>query len=332
MKLRGGDASVEMLTGDKRSHGSIAKRLLQSGFDVNSLRTNDTLLYDEWKELDGAVLDSFQNRIVGVADLLSRNLVYDVKKGLAATVLSFQDASDINAADMTMDGVNHGQRDRQEYNINYLPLPIIHKDFGFSIREIQESRNGTRPLDTSMAELCARKVAEKAEDLLFNGSSSYTYGGGTIYGYTDFTNRNTFTIQSGGWDGATGEQIVADVIDMKQASINDRCYGPWVLYIPTDFESKMDSDFKANSDKTVRQRILEIGGIQDVKVADTLTASNVVLVQMQSNTARIVQGLGLKTVQWDIEGGMFVNFKVMAIIVPQIRSDQSERCGIVHGT
>lgn len=327
-----GDANVEMLTGDKRSHGTIAKKLLQSNFNVNSLRTNDTLLYDEWKELDIAVLDAFQTRLTGVADLLSRGLIYDVKKGLAATVLSFQDASDVNAADMTMDGVNRGKRDRQEYGINYLPLPIIHKDFSFSIREIQESRNGTRPLDTSMAELCARKVAEKAEDLLFNGSSSYTYGGGTIYGYTDFTNRNTFTIQSGGWDGATGEQIIQDVIDMKQASINDRCYGPWVLYISTDFEGIMDNDFKSNSDKTIRARILEIGGIQDVKVSDTLTASNVVLVQMRNDTARIVQGLGLKTVQWDVEGGMAVNFKVMAIIVPQIRADQTGKCGIVHGS
>lgn len=330
--MRRGDANVELLTGDKKSYGTIAKKLLANNFNVNALRTNDTLLYDEWKELDSAVLDSFQTRLTGVADLLSRGLVYDVKKGLAATVLGFQDASDVNAADMTMDGVNRGQRDRQEYNIIYLPLPIIHKDFSFSIREIQESRNGTRPLDTSMAEMCARKVAEKAEDLLFNGSSSYTYGGGTIFGYTDYTNRNTFTIQSGGWDTATGEQIVQDVIDMKQASINDRCFGPWVLYVATNFESILDTDFKANSDKTVRQRILEIGGIQDVKVADTLTASNVVLVQMRSDTARIVQGLSVKTVQWDVEGGMAVNFKVMAIIVPQIRADQSGRCGIVHGS
>lgn len=327
-----GEASIELLTGDRHSYGTIAKKLLASNFDVNALRTNDTLLYDEWKEIDNAVLNAFQTRLTGVADLLSRNLTYNVKKGLAATVLGFQDASDLNDAEMSMDGINRGKRDRQEYNINYLPLPIIHKDFSFTIREIQESRNGTRPLDTSMAEMCARKVAEKAEALLFNGSSSFTYGGGTIYGYTDFTNRNTFTIQSGGWDSATGEQIVQDVIDMKQASINDRCYGPWVLYIPTNFEGIMDNDFKSNSDKTIRQRILEIGGIQDVKVSDTLTSSNVLLVQMQSNTARIVQGLPLKTIQWDVEGGMAVNFKVMAIMVPQIRADQTGKCGIVHGS
>ena len=332
MRQKSGDANVEIMTGDRRSHGTIAKRLLQSNFDVNSLRTNDTLLYDEWKELDSAVLNAFQTRLTGVSDLLSRGLVYDVKKGLAATVLGFQDAGDVNPADMTMDGVNRGQRDRQEYSITYLPLPIIHKDFSFSIREIMESRNGSRPLDTSMAEMCSRKVAEKAEDLLFNGSSSYTYGGGSIYGYTDFPNRNAFSIVSGGWDGATGEQIVQDVIDMKQASINDRCYGPWIIYVSTNFESILDSYFKAESDKTVRQRILEIGGIQDIKVSDTLAASNVLLVQAQSDTVRIVQGLGLKTVQWDVEGGMAVNFKVMAITVPQIRADQAGRCGIVHGS
>ena len=332
MRVKPGDASVELMTGDRKSYGSIAKKLLNYNFDVNALRTNDTLLFDEWKELDSAIIASFQQRLTGVADLLSRNLVYNVKKGLAATVLGFQDASDVNDAEMNMDGINRGQRDRQEYNISYLPLPIIHKDFQFSIREIQESRNGSRPLDTSMAELCARKIAEKAEDLLFNGSSLYSYGGGTIYGYTDFPNANSFSLVSGGWAAATGEQIIADIIEMKQVSINDRRYGPWVLYIPTNYESVMDNDFKSNSDKTTRQRILEIGGIQDVKVSDTLSSDNVLLIQMQSDTARIVQGLSVKTVQWDIEGGMAINFKVMAIIVPQIRADQSGRSGIVHGS
>ena len=313
-----------------KAFGAVAKRLLASGFNVNALRTNDVLLYDEWKEIDTAVIKAAQERLVGIADLQSRELTYNVN-GLGKTVLASQTMSDIEDADISMDGVTRGQRDRPEFDIGYLPLPIIHKDFSFSIREINESRNGNAPLDTTTAELAARKVAEKAEELLFQGSGSYTFGGGTLYGYVDAPNRNTVTLSTN-WDAsaATGETILDEVRAMKQASIDDSYYGPWVLYVPTNYETVLDDDFKANSDKSIRQRILEISGIQDVKVADKLADDNVILVQMTSDVVRVVEGLPITTVQWDTEGGMQVNFKVMAILVPQIRADQEGKSGLVH--
>jgi hypothetical protein len=119
---------------------------------------------------------------------------------------------------------------------------------------------------------------------------------------------------------------------MKQALVDDRCYGPYVLYIPSNWELALDDDYKAESDATVRERLLKISGIADVKVADKLTADYPVLVQMTSDVVRMVNGLAVTTVQWDTEGGMQVNFKVMAIQVPQIRHDQTGRCGICVGT
>jgi uncharacterized linocin/CFP29 family protein len=314
-----------------RASGVVAHRLLQSGFKVNALRTNDTLLYDEWKHLDAAVLKAAQARLLGIADLQTRGLTYNIPEGLGKTVIGYQDQSDVEDASISMDGITRGERDRPEYDMNYMPLPIIHKDFSFSAREIQASRQGNMPLDTSMAELAARKVAEQAETLLFQGSGDYTFGGGTIFGYQDFTNRNTVTLGTN-WDAsaADGATILADVLAMKQASIDDRYFGPWMLYIPTAYETKLDDDFKANSDKSIRQRVLEVSGIQDIKVADFLTANNVILVQMTSDVVRVVEGLPITTVQWDSDGGMKINFKVMTILVPQIRADQTNKCGVIH--
>jgi hypothetical protein len=42
--------------------------------------------------------------------------------------------------------------------------------------------------------------------------------------------------------------------------------------------------------------------------------------------------MDVTTVQWDEKGGMKKNFKIMAIIVPQLRADQNSNTGIVHGT
>ena len=311
--------------------GDIFQKLLDNNFDVRVLRTNDTLLYDEWKAFDDVVLPAAQERLIGVGDLQSRGLTYTIPNGMGKTALMYQDASGIEDAEINMDGITKAQRDRPEYDAIYLPLPIIHCDFWFSAREIQVSRSGGMPLDTTMAGLSARQVAEKVEEILFIGAGAYTFGGGTIRGYMDAPQRNTGSMTVD-WATATGAQIITDVRAMKQASIDALHYGPWILYIPTAYETALDEDFKAASDKTIRQRILEISGIEAVKVADKLTAANVLLVQMTSDVVRIVDGLPITTVQWDSEGGMKVNFKVMTILVPQIRNDQNNNSGVTHWT
>ncbi len=347
------------------AHGSVASKLVASGMSIHALRpfigkdgrpymsvlkggklvaqpimANATLRKDEWKAYDQALLDITQQRLVGIADLISMGLTHNLTNGLGKTVLEYEDLGDINEADLSMDGLNRGQNDRPNYELKYLPLPIVHKDFQINARALTASRTTGDALDTTMAMKSGRKVSDKLEDMLFNGTSSYSFGGGTIYGYTDFPNRNTGSLFAA-WDDGTvpsglsrGEAILADVQAMKQAAIDDGYYGPYTLYIPTHYETTLDGDFKANSDKTIRARILEIENVNMIKIADSLTAGTdqVLLVQMTSDVVRLVNGMAPTTLQWDVEGGMAVNFKIMAIQVPQIRADQDGNCGVIHYT
>ena len=84
------------------------------------------------------------------------------------------------------------------------------------------------------------------------------------------------------------------------------------------------------SNKTIRQRILEIANIQAVTIIDKLAANNVLLIQMTSDVVRIVNGMEIAPVEWQEQGGMVLHYKVMGIKVPQIRSTQAGRCGIAH--
>ena len=334
-----------------KGSGPLAQRLLANGMNVGAMRpwvgndgrayinvngqaslvTNATLRKDEWKQYDEAALQMSTERLVGISDLLSRGLTYNISNGLGTTVLEYEDVSDLQAAQMSMDAVTRGTNDRPEFDINYLPLPIIHKDFQSNIRVLNASRTTGQPLDTTTAGLAGRKVAELLEQYLFQGASTYTYGGGTLYGYMDSPTRNTGSLTAN-WDdsAATGDTILTDVRAMKQALIDAKHYGPYVLYIPTNFETAIDDDFKANSDKTIRQRLLEINGISDVKVADKLTDDNVIMVQMTSDVVRLVVGLPVTTVEWQTEGGMIFHYKVMTIQVPQVRADQDDNSGIAH--
>lgn len=345
---------IDFISGGKAS-GTVAQKLMANGMNPMALKpwiggdgrayvtimvngqpkavptNNATLRKDEWVEMDKAILPASRIRLNGVADLYTRNLVYRLGNGLGKTVLEYETLSELTAAEMSMDGVNRSQKDRPNYDLGYLPLPIVHKDFSFNARVLAASRTTGDPLDTTTGEQAGRVVAEKLESMLFNGAGSYTYAGGTIYGYTDHPQRNEVTLAEQ-WDasGTTGEDILADVIAMKQASIDSKHYGPWVLYVPVGYGTILDNDFKAASDKSIRSRIMEIDGITDIKVSDTLTADNVILVQMTSDVIRIVEGMPLQTLEWSMEGGMVHNFKVMAIMVPQIRADQYGNSGIVH--
>jgi len=305
---------------------------MANGFNVNALRTNTLLRKDEWKTLDDAVVGIAKDRLVGVGDLVSRGLVLDLGgRGLGTTVLQYEDASDMTDAGMSMDGEDEGNMDRVAYSLKSLPLPLTHKDFKVNLRVLESSRQLGQPLDVTYAAVASRKVAEKIEDTLFNGASAYTFGGGTVRGYTDHPNRNTVSLSTA-WDDSskTGNNILDDVLAMKQASIDAKHYGPWMLYVPTGYDAPLDDDFKANGDMTIRQRLRETEGIIDVKTADRLTADNVVLAEFVPETSRVVIGLNPTTVEWEVKGGLVNHFKVMSIIVPQIRADQDGNSGIVH--
>jgi len=219
------------------------------------------------------------------------------------------------------------------FEVTQLPLPIIHYDFHFSARQIQASRRGGSPLDTTTAELAGRKVAEMAEKMLLGKSTpaSYVYGGGTITGYTNYGSVMTKTITSPVTSGWVGSTIVTEVLAARQQSYNAYHYGPFMLYTGPSWDTYLDQDYStAKGDNTVRDRLEKISGIQGVKTLDYLSGYEMILVQMTSDIVRLVEGLDITTVQWESNGGFLVNFKVMAIIVPQLRADQNSRTGIVY--
>jgi uncharacterized linocin/CFP29 family protein len=294
------------------------------------IQTNGTLRRDEWKQLDAAILDISRNRLGGIDDLRSNGLVFNLGNAMGTTVLEYHDISDAMEANLSMDGVTRGLGDRPVYQTNYLPLPIIHVDFEINMRVLEVSRRNGNPLDTTSLERATRRVLEKLESMLFT-NTTYTFGSGTIYSYLNQTYRNQVSLAKH-WDasGTSGAEILEDVRTMKQASMDAMHYGPWMLYVPSAYETILDTDYKDNYPKTIRARIMEIAGIKGIKVVDTLTADNVLLVQMTSDVVRLVNGLPIQVIEWQTEGKFVTKYKVIAIQVPQVRADQAGNSGVVH--
>ncbi len=322
------DILAPQSNGSFQAHGSVASKLLQSEFNVNALRTNNVLRKEEWLQFDEKVVNIARQRLVGVADLLNAGLSYGVGNALGTTMVEWEQMSDMAPAQTSMSGITEGQNDRVDFALQQIPLPIIHKDFHINIRALEASRKLGQPLDTTQATMCARLVSERIESLLFTGG--YVAGATSqIHGYTTATNRNTGSVTAT-WVTATGQQIVGDVISMIDDANDDHMYGPYGLYVPVAVFNHMADDYKSESDKTIKQRVEEIPGISWVKPSSNLTGTNVVLVQMTDDVVDMINGIQPTVVQWETHGGMQVNFKVMAIMVPRIKDTKSDQSGIVH--
>ncbi len=298
-----------------------------------------TLRYDEWKHFDEVLQMVNRERLTGIGDLVSMGLTYNLANPMGTSVLQYEEITDGMETTISMDGIQRSKNDRPEYTTKYLPIPIISGDFEVSERELSASRNMGNPLDTTKIEQLTRRIHERLDNMLFT-NTTYAKGGGVIYSYVNHPDRNQQTLTLA-WDNTskTPAQILADVKAMKQKLVNDKFFGPYVLYIPSAWEIVLDGDYvnsvagtqtNGTSD-TIRERIMKLANIKGIKIADNLPADNAVMVNMTKDVVRLVNGFAPQTVQWKAEGGMVTNFKVMTIQVPQIRSTNGgEQCGVCH--
>jgi len=337
--------------------GSVAKMLLNNQFTPGHMRpfvaedgytyiTNQagkaemvgnadaTLRKDEWIHIDRAVVAAARQRLGFVNRLRGNGQVYSLGNALGKTILQTQTASKRGTAKASMDGLAKSDDDRTHFDLLSLPLPIIHEDFSFSAREIATSRNDGTPLDVEAVTQATINVTEYIEKLHLGTAPAFQFGGASIYGLTNFPSNVSVTITpptDGGWTGAT---LVEDILAMKEALRQKYQYGPFDLYFSGDWDKYLDTDYSENKgDNTVRDRLLRIQGIESAETLDFLpsTGYHIYMVQRSQSTIRTVQGMDITTMRWETEGGMLLNFKVMAIMIPQLRADYDGNTGIAHG-
>lgn len=330
------DANVGLIANSGGIYGgpqgsSVAQKLMANNFNVNCLRTNDTLRRDEWKLFDTEIIQIAKTRLVGVQEIMRRGLVYNLPNALGVTRLEWEMDTDMTPAAIGMSGIQRSQDDRLEFTNTGIPIPIIYKDFTLNIRHLEASRKSGQPLDTMMAMKAGRSVAEKIEDVFWNGYAGLG-SNNLIYGMTTAAQRNTYTL-TGNW-GTTGTpaQMLADVQAMITKAYDDHMYGPFMIFTSTNAGINLDNDFKVNGDKTVRERILQVDGIQGIISTSNLANNTVLLVQLTADVVQMINGIQPTMVQWDSHGGMVTHFKIIAIMLPRFRNDSEGQSGIVHGS
>lgn len=310
------------------------------------------LTLDAWRRVDMAVVRATRDRLSAWNDLVAAN-VYTGFNGMAITGIAKDTMTDAGDAKVDMDTETDDLNDAPLVTPDIVPLPIIHAGFALGQRRLATSRNTGMPLDTAMAEQSGRRCAETLEKMTIGATD---YSGLTIGASGTFTNRGIYGFRtqpdritktdltaSASFDAET---FVQDVIAMKELARAQKFYGPFVLYYSTTWDQYLARDYyvmttqgAAAPTKTVLQRVEQIAGIQRVQMLDLYTNTDeLLLVQMNSETVRAIDGMDWTTVQWEEKGGSKLMFRVMGIKVPDLRSQYigtsttTRKSGIVHAT
>lgn len=297
------------------------------------------LFETDWEQIDTAVVEAAEERLVVVADYLNTPALIHPLRNMGVMLSTYRRESDATPAVQSMSGVAAGEQFHAHYDEQSVPVPITHKDYELEGRRLIASDNTGEGLDMVQPRLASRQVAEKLEEMFFLGGD-VVVGGNSIPGFTNHTNRNTGSVAAA-WTTATTAQGFADVLAMRTALQNDGYFGPYWLYVSGDWSQLLDEDYGIVTNitpQTLRQRIMAVGdddggsgSITRVRVADKLVTA-LILVQATSDVADVAVAEQITTLQWESHGGMLQHFKTMAVLVPRIKADQNGNSGVAHYT
>lgn len=300
---------------------------------IADMRALAPLPKDAQELIDRAVVQVGLERLVVAADIMSEIPTFDLPDPLSIMELYWEREAKVGHAIRVMQPAARGERQMPDRKPNRIPIYATTDDFSFNARVLRASQRSGQPIDTSMVQQATRRVNESIEDATINGAG-LTVDGNEAPGILNAPGANT-EILTASWNTATGEQILADVLRMIDDAQTALYFGPYNLYVGTTYGNALNADFKANSDKTIRQRLeeIEVGGRNlRVRVADRIPTDTVVLLQMTSDVTDMIVGQLPAAVSWEDGPGWERFFVVLAFVIPRVKRDYEDRTGIVIGT
>ncbi len=294
------------------------------------INTNASLRFEEWKDIDSRVIEAAVDRLTGISLLRSKGLIHNLGS-IGITISEWEEQSNITPANVSMSGITAGEQDTVNYDLIGVPIPIIHKDFRVNWRRLEASRRIGESIDVTMASMAGRVVAEASEDLLFT-TSLISADGRSISSLFNFAQR-VQVVGGTPWDDLDpdGNAIILEVVnDMLTALSAVKFHGPFTMFIPAAYEAKMEEDYRANDNRTVRQRLEALSKIDRIVTADRISGDNVSFVQMTPDVIDLAVGQDMTTLQWETLGGRVNNFTTLAAWAPRLKNDFDGNSGIGH--
>lgn len=311
----------------------IARNSKTSELVKDALYTNaSTLRHEDFLIIQQMITEIRRRKLNGIADLQSAGLSFNVS--ISDQIIGTENISSFTEASQEQNPSGY-DNDELVFGEIYVPNPITHKSFSVPFRQTGFSYKTSLGLKESV-----RMVAERLEETLFNGNDNIkvNFNGSlqTIYGYTNHPQRGTSTISD--WSNISeNDKIVNEVIAQIGKMFADQGgveVDSVVMYFPKNFKEAMDRDYSSlKGDKTVKQRLMDIPELKDVKFAEKLADSNVVFVEMLDRTVQLGVASDIVSVPHvktnPLAGQTMTTYAAMT---PVIKVDSDNNTGILHCT
>jgi len=304
--------------------------------NLSQYRKLETLPKEAWQEIDDTVIRTAKENLVGIADLNANpqtNRFYD---GMSASVYTHKRTSEVGSATVGVNPDKTSDSAILEMDDLSVPMLVTWKDFKLNTKQVAMANRVGLPLGFSLVEEATRSVARKLEENLF--TASIRANGSTMYGYCTYPDRQVYPILTS-WKTATAEEIMVDVNEMMHLSMQQNHFGPWMLYIPWEYQTKLNLDYLTTTNfypgvGSIRERLMQLPNLIDIRVGTYVPDDTAVLVEMTSDTVILINGMPIRALAWEPPGtpNWDHKFKVMTITVPLLISDYKNQCGIVHGS
>jgi len=320
-------------------HGSVPNLqvLLGSGLSIAELRAATPMEPDAQRVIDRTVVQVGLERLVVAADIMAAGLTFPLTDPLSVLEVQWQQESKSGGAQRTMDPRARGENQLPDRRTKRIPVYLTTDDFNLGVRLLRASERVGAPLDTSGVATATRRVNEGIEDATINGAGLQV-DGYTTPGLLTAPNANVITLTTtwnSVWSATLGESMRGDVMRAIAVLQGDKFYGPYGIYVGTNYGNALSADFKANGDRSILSRLREItagGRALDIKVADQMPDNTLLVFQMTSDVVDMITGMAPTNIAWKSPDGFTFYNLVMAIMIPRVKDNYDGGSGIVIGT
>ncbi|HEY3378768.1 MAG TPA: family 1 encapsulin nanocompartment shell protein [Armatimonadota bacterium] len=268
-------------------------------------RDDAPLTSEEWTQIDQTVTSVARRLLVGRRFL-------DVYGPMGAGIqdVDYHVYGPLGAAELSLLGDEDSQPIQPMRRVHEV-VPMLYKDFVLFWRDIETARRLSMPFDTGSAAAAAAFVAQKEDELIFNGNQSYGYQG-------LLTAQGAHGIEAGDWleSGSAFRSVAAAVQTLLAEGFNP----PYAVIVNPVAYAQI-------------QRVYECSGVLEVEHIRELVQGGVFQSQAITDMPGVVLSLGPQNVDLAIAQdfitaylgpqGMNHPFRVLETLVLRIKRPQA---------
>jgi uncharacterized linocin/CFP29 family protein len=226
--------------------------------------------------------------------------------------------TDMSTARISLNGQGKN-KDRSIKTAFDITVPVIHKEFAIDWRDLEASRNGGLPIDTSDAETASRKCGDEEDKLLLSGEYSGWPALG-VEGLATATGRNT-KASAGAWPANALADLSAAIGELEA----DGHMGPYAAVLRSSWAAKLRAVVTNTATKWIEviRDLFQAGIYVSDNLYTSAAATTIGLaVEPSQENFELVVGKDLSLFSQQDED-MNLQCKVFEVVAPRIKRPTS---------